>query len=159
MLINVSPKIPHFPVILPVSTHLPHQGSCHSPGKGINGIRTNVEDMPRELSDQDLEILKKLAPECTDLVCGGSGFRFRSLLPPLANHFSTDASNFKERLERLSDRELEYLLSLIRDGTESLGCVPPDYLNGFVDLMRIRLGLPAAAEIVEIYENSAQCPE
>jgi hypothetical protein len=159
MFINVSPKIAHFPVILPVSSHIHHQGSLHFAWKGINGIRTNVEDMPRELSGQDLDILMKLAPECTDLVCGGSGVRFRSLLPPLANHFSMDASDFAERLERLSDRELEYLLSLIRDGSESLGCVPPDYMNGFVDLLRSRLGMPAAAEVVEIYQNSAQCPE
>lgn len=159
MLINVSPKFRHFSVILPVSFQMHHKGSHSFDWKGINRIRANVEDMPRELSDRDLEILRKLAPECTDLMCRGSGLTIRSLLPPLANHYTSDALDFVARLERLSDGELEYLLSLIRDGSESLGCVPPDYMSGFVDLMRTRLGMPAAAEVVEIYQSSAQCPE
>ena len=43
--------------------------------------------MPRELSEKDIAILKKLAPECGDLTCSGSGHMFHSILPPVSNHF------------------------------------------------------------------------
>ncbi len=52
-------------------------------GKIIERILT----MPRELSDKDIAILKKLAPECGDLTCSGSGHMFHSILPPVSNQF------------------------------------------------------------------------
>jgi hypothetical protein len=115
--------------------------------------------MPRELNDRDIELLKKVAPECSDLVCSGSGLPFRSILPPLANHFATDAGDFQERLERLSPEDLEYLITLIRDGDESMGCVPPEYAGVFVDLVAGRLGKRAAAEVAELYAESESCPD
>jgi hypothetical protein len=113
--------------------------------------------MPRELNDRDREILKKLAPECADLVCQGSGVPFRSLLPPVANHFARDDADFRERIERLSDRELRYLADLVLSGDESLGCVPPDFLEIFLWRVAERLGNDAAVQIVES-AAAGECP-
>ncbi|MDD1669255.1 MAG: hypothetical protein LUO97_05595 [Methanomicrobiales archaeon] len=113
--------------------------------------------MPRELSERDREILKKLAPECSDEICSGSGHAFLSILPPVANHFARDGEDFSERIGRLSDDDLGYLVSLIMDGRESLGCVPPDYIEIFLMRVAERLGNRRAEEIVNVYSEGAEC--
>jgi hypothetical protein len=113
--------------------------------------------MPRELNDRDREILKKLAPECTDLICSGSGVPFHSLLPPVANHFARDDADFRERIERLTDGELRYMADLVLSGDESLGCVPPDFLEIFLWRVADRLGNDAAVQIVES-AAAGECP-
>jgi len=113
--------------------------------------------MPRELSDRDREILLKLAPECSDEICAGSGHAFRSILPPVANHFATGEADFQERIGRLSDDDLGYLVDLVRDGGESLGCVPPELLSLFLQRVADRLGRRVAEELVMIYALEGEC--
>jgi hypothetical protein len=115
--------------------------------------------MPRELSCRDLDLLKKMAPECTELVCRGSGFAFRSILPPLANHYAVDAADFRNRLDRLDKEDLTYLVTLIRDGSESMGCVPPEYAGVFLEVVSAKLDARTAGEIMEIYENYQLCED
>lgn len=50
--------------------------------------------MARILSETDIGVLKTLAPECEGYLCSGSGVNYRSILPPVANHFSKDADDF-----------------------------------------------------------------
>ena len=114
--------------------------------------------MPRELSDRDRGILKLLAPECgADETCSGSGHAFLSILPPVANHFSRDEADFLERLGRLTDGDLGYLAGLILDGRESLGCVPPEFIEGFLRLVAERLGNDRALAIVNYYNEEGEC--
>ncbi|MGA2935210.1 MAG: hypothetical protein ABSD81_08665 [Methanomicrobiales archaeon] len=113
--------------------------------------------MPRELSDRDREILKKLAPECGDEICSGSGHAFLSILPPVANHFSTSEDDFAERIGRLTDDDLAYLVGLILDGRESLGCAPPEYIEIFLRRVAERLGNRPAEEIVMRYAEEGEC--
>ena len=66
--------------------------------------------MSRELSDHDWDILKKLAPElCEGGTCVSSGRKYRSILPPLSMHYSKSKEDFTQRLEKLTDEELDYL--------------------------------------------------
>ena len=122
-------------------------------------IKVRQEDikMPRELSQKDIDILKQLAPECKGLDCAGSGAPYRSLLPPLANHFATNENDFRERLEKLSTKDLQYLLLLIENGSESLGCVPPDYMQVFVDLVVKKLGEEKARAVFRTYLMDPRC--
>jgi hypothetical protein len=113
--------------------------------------------MPRELSDRDREILKRLAPECSDEICSGSGHAFLSILPPVANHFAKDGADFSARIERLSDDDLGYLADLILDGRESLGCVPPDFIGIFLSRAAERLGNRRAEEIVLHLVEEGEC--
>ena len=113
--------------------------------------------MPRELSERDREILKKLAPECGDEICSGSGHAFLSILPPVANHFAADADDFSERIGRLTDDDLGYLVGLILDGRESLGCAPPEYIEIFLRRVAGRLGNRPAEEIVMHYGEEEEC--
>jgi hypothetical protein len=113
--------------------------------------------MPRELSDRDREILKKLAPECGEEICSGSGHAFLSILPPVANHYSTSENDFSERIGRLADDDLRYLVGLILDGRESLGCVPPEFIEVFLRRVAERLGNKPAVDIVNLYSEGAEC--
>ena len=79
--------------------------------------------MARILAETDIAILKTVAPECNEYLCSGSGMTYRSILPPLANHYSKNAADFPRRIKLLSKSDLEYLLRLIISDEESLRCV------------------------------------
>lgn len=92
--------------------------------------------MARDLTERDLAILKKLAPEYEGESCPGSGHVFHSVLPPVSNHFSADGDDFRERIGRLSDEEWAYLADLMLQGEESMGCLPDEDVDAV--LARIR---------------------
>ena len=113
--------------------------------------------MARILSEKDIGLLTKLAPECEDLLCSGSGVPYRSILPPLANHYSEDAIDFHRRVSGISPEDLEYLIALILEGEESLGCVPPDYIIIFLKVVGEKLGEEAAVEVRQKYDENREC--
>ena len=113
--------------------------------------------MPRELSERDIEILKKLAPECGDLTCSGSGHQFHSILPPVSNHFSEDSNDFIQRINRLTDEELTYLTDIIQKGEESMGCLPVEDVEAFVHIVHDRLSEEIAQKVISAYESGYEC--
>ncbi|MDY0387647.1 MAG: hypothetical protein RBT65_11080 [Methanolobus sp.] len=113
--------------------------------------------MARELSPKDIVVLKKVAPECAGLECAGSKAPYKSILPPLANHYAKSEEDFKKRLSALDDDNLEYLLSLIRTGEESLGCVQAHYMTLFLELIEERMGMKTTEEIIAIYKKWNDC--
>jgi len=115
--------------------------------------------MPRELSAKDIHLLKILAPECEGTTCGSSGTTFRSILPPVAQHFATNEDDFRARITRLNNSDLEYLVGCVRNGSESLGCIKPAFVRVFVELVAKRLGFETAEEVIEYYVESRECEE
>ena len=113
--------------------------------------------MPRELSEKDIAILKKLAPECGDLTCSGSGHMFHSILPPVSNHFAEDGNDFAERISRLSDEELTYITGIIEKGEESMGCLPVEDVDALVKLIHDRLSPEIAQKVIRAYESGYEC--
>jgi hypothetical protein len=113
--------------------------------------------MPRELSEKDIEILIKLAPECEGLTCSGSGHQFHSILPPVSNHFSVDERDFAERIGRLTDDELNYITGLILSGEESLGCLPEEDLDSLLTLITERFSREEAKKVIEAFASSGVC--
>jgi len=113
--------------------------------------------MPRELSEKDIAILKKLAPERGDLTCSGSGHMFHSILPPVSNHFSEDSTDFIQRIGRLSDDELTYITDMIRKGEESMGCLPVEDVEALVQLVHDRLSPEIARKVIAAYESGGEC--
>jgi hypothetical protein len=114
--------------------------------------------MARILSETDIGILKTVAPECEGYLCSGSGMMYRSILPPLANHYAKDADDFRRRINLLSRYDLEYLVRLILSGEESLGCVPFEYIGVFIDTVSEKLGEEVATQVRNAYEKF-ECPE
>jgi hypothetical protein len=113
--------------------------------------------MARELDERDIQILRILAPECEEMICSGSGVEFRSILPPVANHYSRNEEDFKKRLMRLSEGDVAYLVGKIRTGEESVTCVPPEYADILIGEISIREGKDVADEILNIYETADEC--
>ena len=113
--------------------------------------------MARTLTDKDIEILKKLAPECGDLTCSGSGVHYQSILPPVANHYAQDEEDFEERLNRLDLQELKYLSKVILNGSESLGCLAPEYVGILIRLLAERVSEETANLVMIIYESVEEC--
>lgn len=113
--------------------------------------------MPRELTEKDLGILKKLAPECEGMVCAGSDHMFRSILPPVSNHYATDAKDFADRIGRLSDDDLRYLTGLIYSGEESLGCIAEEDLDSFILLVKERISPEEAKKVLNAYAAGGTC--
>ncbi len=115
--------------------------------------------MSRVLSEKDVAILRKLAPECEELNCPASELQFRSILPPVANHVSIDEHDFGERVSHLSDEELAYLVDEIRSGRESVMCIPPEDADILVALVATRISRDAANEVMVAYETAEDCPD
>lgn len=113
--------------------------------------------MPRELDEKDIAILKKLAPECGDLTCAGSGHMFHSILPPVSNHFSEDSADFIRRISVLNNEELTYLAEMITKGEESMGCLPVEDVEAFIHLIHDRLSPETAQKVVSAYESGYEC--
>jgi hypothetical protein len=113
--------------------------------------------MPRDLSDKDISILKKLAPEFSGSACPGSGHMFHSILPPVSNHFAADGRDFAERIARLSDEDVRYLADLIITGEESMGCLPEEDLDSFLALVRTRLSDEMAKNVIRAFAASGSC--
>ena len=113
--------------------------------------------MPRELSEKDIAILKKLAPECGDLTCSGSGHMFHSILPPISNHFAEDSNDFVQRINRLSYEELTYIVDMICKGEESMGCLPVEDIDALVHLIHDRLTPEIAQKVITAYESGGGC--
>ena len=113
--------------------------------------------MARTLSEKDIEILKKLAPECADITCSGSGFDYQSILPPVSNHYALDVDDFEERLNRLDVFDLKYLSEVILDGSESLGCIQPEHAEILVRLLKERVSEEVGEKVRVLYEATGVC--
>jgi hypothetical protein len=114
--------------------------------------------MPRILNDRDKAILSILAPEMGNMCCEGSGHEFQSILPPVSNHFSRDEQDFAERIARLSKDDLEYLVTRILDGSESMGCMPPEDVDSLVALIEEKIS-PAIAKAVRNAYGAEACDQ
>jgi len=113
--------------------------------------------MPRDLTKKDIDILKKLAPEFSGTDCSESGHMFRSILPPVSNHFSADGKDFAARIARLSSEELQYIADRIIAGEESLGCLPEEDLDSFIGLVKERISPDLAKKILKAYAAGESC--
>jgi len=113
--------------------------------------------MSRILSEHDIALLLKLAPECDTLVCGTSENQYRSILPPVANHYAKDADDFAARLNRLTEEEFVSLIELIRVGEEGITCLPTECAEVLIEQTMRRAGAEAANELYALYEMSIQC--
>jgi hypothetical protein len=122
-----------------------------------NNVKETKITMPRELSEKDIAIVKKLAPECGDLTCSGSGHMFHSILPPVSNHFAQDSEDYIQRINRLSDDELIYIVEMIQKGEESMGCLPVEDVDAFVHLVHDRLSPEMAQKVIAAYEGGGEC--
>lgn len=113
--------------------------------------------MARELTERDIEILVKLAPECAGMTCGSSGHMYQSILPPVSNHYAESAEDFERRLERLDDADVQWLVDRILDGSESLGCMQEEDIEAFVTMVRSRISDETGEAVLAHYLDPGSC--
>lgn len=113
--------------------------------------------MVRALTNRDIEILARAAPEFKGESCSSSGVSYRSILPPVANHYSIDCKDFTRRISLLSNDDLQYLFSLIENGGESLHCLNPEYADALINIMRSKIGDYEAKMVGRIYAAQSEC--
>ena len=113
--------------------------------------------MSRTLTEEDIRLLEKLAPECTSLTCTKSAAEYRSILAPVANHFAKDADDFASRLLRLTDEEFSRIIAMIRSGEESIGCLPVECAEILISETMKRGDMNAANELYALYEMGGGC--
>ncbi|MGB9928140.1 MAG: hypothetical protein ACPK85_07000 [Methanosarcina sp.] len=83
--------------------------------------------MPREFTDKDIEIFNKLVPEARgSLISKEAGHHFPFILRPVSHKFAESAEDFRQRLERLSSEELDYLVGLALEGKEDVESLDED---------------------------------
>jgi DNA-binding Lrp family transcriptional regulator len=104
----------------------------------------------RRLSEKDIEILKKLAPE----IESRTRVEYRSILPPVSMHFAVDEEDFSERLKRLERDDISYLADRILDGSECLLCITPEYARAFLEALDEKLSSEKTEQIRELYKSS-----
>ncbi len=109
--------------------------------------------MARDLSERDRQILLKLVPELDDMMKQGIDIEYMNILPPVANHHSRDERDFEARLKRLSQEEMRYLADMVLDGTESTGCLYPEYAEAFFVVAGQKLSEDVADKLREAYES------
>lgn len=76
--------------------------------------------MTREFTQKDIEILNKLAPELQGNITSPQGHQYLFLLRPVSHRLARSSEDFKERLLRLTDDELEYLVDLALKAQEDI---------------------------------------
>jgi len=109
--------------------------------------------MARDLSERDREIQRKLIPEYEDLYQQGIDLEYLNILPPVANHHSKDIADFENRLKRLSADDLRYIADTILAGTESLGCILPEFAEVLFKVVGQRISSDLSMQLREAYES------
>ena len=112
--------------------------------------------MVRELKERDIAILTKLAPEFSGEACSSSGVPYRSIIPPVANHYAVSADDFRERIHRLTPEELTYLIELIQSGEESLHCLSGEYFDILYARVTELISMRDAHLIASVYAEQSE---
>ena len=103
--------------------------------------------MGRVFSDIDNRIFSKLAPEAGGSTDSGAGHSFPFILRPISHRFAESGEDFRERLSRLDNDEVEYLADLVLKNQEEITGLDEEDMESFMDLVEERLSFDKRKEI------------
>lgn len=95
--------------------------------------------MSRQFTEKDIEILNKLAPELGGNTESPQGHQYLFILRPVSHRLAQSGEDFKNRLQRLNDDELEYLVDLALKTQEDIRGLAEDDMYAFMDVIADRL--------------------
>ena len=95
--------------------------------------------MSRQFNEKDIEILNKLAPELGGNTESPQGHQYLFILRPVSHRLAQSSEDFKNRLQRLNDDELEYLVDLALKAQEDIRGLAEDDMYAFMDVIADRL--------------------
>ncbi len=104
--------------------------------------------MPREFTEKDIEIFNKLAPEARgQLISREAGHQFPFILRPISHKFAESPEDFRERLERLSPEELDYLVGLALEGKEDVQSLVEEDIDELVSIITEKVSPERAKQL------------
>ncbi|MCX9074048.1 MAG: hypothetical protein OIN88_05235 [Candidatus Methanoperedens sp.] len=92
----------------------------------------------RQLTDLDKKILAKLAPELEGTTGPAPGHDFKFILLPVSHKFSESSEDFANRVNRLNDEELTYIVDLILRGEEEMKSLAEGDSDALLELIEKR---------------------
>ena len=93
----------------------------------------------RDLTDLDKTILAKLAPELEGTTGPAPGHDYKFILLPVSHKISESSEDFANRVNKLTDDELNYLIELILKGDEDVHSLAEGDFDALVEMMEKRL--------------------
>ncbi len=93
----------------------------------------------RTLTSLDKTILAKLAPELEGATGPAPGHDYKFILLPVSHRFSESPEDFANRVNRLSDEELNYLVELILKGEENVHSLAEGDFDALIGVIEKRL--------------------
>ncbi len=93
----------------------------------------------RNLTDLDKQILAKLAPELEGATGPAPGHDYKFILLPVSHKLSESPEDFANRVNRLTDEELNYLVELILKGDEDVRSLAEGDFDAMLEVMEKRL--------------------
>jgi hypothetical protein len=93
----------------------------------------------RTLSEIDKKILAKIAPEFNGATGPAPGHDYQFILLPVSNKLSESSQDFANRVARLTDEELIYLIDLILSGKEDVRSLAEGDYDELVEMIEKRL--------------------
>ena len=93
----------------------------------------------RTLTDLDKTILAKLAPELEGATGPAPGHDYKFILLPVSHKLSESPEDFANRVNRLTDEELIYLVELILKGEEDVRSLAEGDFDAMLEVIEKRL--------------------
>jgi hypothetical protein len=93
----------------------------------------------RTLTDLDKKLLAKLAPELQGATGPAPGHDYKFILLPVSHKFSESSEDFANRVNKLTDDELAYLVDLILKGEEDARSLTEGDFDAMLEVIEKRL--------------------
>lgn len=103
----------------------------------------------RTLNEQDKKILAKIAPEFEGATGPAPGHDYNFILLPVSHKLSESSEDFANRVNKLNDDELNYLIDLILRGDEDVRSLAEGDFDALVELMGKRLGEDISKKLLD----------
>ena len=105
--------------------------------------------MLREFNEKEIEIFNKLAPEAGGSSISPMGHQFPFILRPVSHRFAVSSEDFKERIERLTPEELDYLVELALEEKEEIRTMEPEDIDALMEVIAGKISSDRARELKE----------
>jgi hypothetical protein len=93
----------------------------------------------RPLTALDKKLLAKLAPELEGATGPAPGHDYKFILLPVSHKLAASPEDFANRVNRLTDGELNYLIDLILRGDEDVRSLAEGDFDALVEVIEKRL--------------------
>lgn len=93
----------------------------------------------RTLTDFDKKLLAKLAPELEGATGPAPGHDYKFILVPVSHKIAESSEDFANRVNKLTDYELNYLIELILKGEEDVRSLAEGDFEALIEVIEKRL--------------------